>query len=250
MAGPLFPAASSLLTHYAPQRYLNWYMRLGGLFSLVFFFCFTFFWLLRSVFSLCFFSSGLLGPAVISLVLRCSSEPLAPALTLAALAGLGAVSCLSHEAKSIKKPGLLLLLGLPAPEMAPSSAATRWPFALLRERPAMCLAALGFAEGWCTNAWVAFVLPILTRTWAMPEHFKDCFPGRCSLIFSIRCQDSWPGPVSTGAVTEWSGASGGEPGVCSRSQSLWQAGVRRGQRQSSVAQDEGNSVELRPCPPC
>ena len=105
MAGPLFPATSSLLTHYAPQRYLNWYMRLGALFSLVFFFffCFTFFWLLRSVFSLFVYSSGLLGPAVISLVLRCSSEPLVPPLTLAALAGLGAVSCLSQEAKSQAK---------------------------------------------------------------------------------------------------------------------------------------------------
>ena len=36
----------------------------------------------------------------------------------------------------------------------------------------MCLAVLGLAEGWCTNAWVAFVLPILTRIWAMPEHFE------------------------------------------------------------------------------
>eukprot|EP00438_Fugacium_kawagutii_P026102 Skav201526 [mRNA] locus=scaffold3018:24318:35986:+ [translate_table: standard] len=139
VGGLLWPSQGYVLTHYAPPHLLNWYM---------------------SLFSLCFFASGFLGPALVAPIIKFAGQhSVAIPLTLFLLAVLGC----------------LLLCCLPAtvdangqwetpksaPASPPRSAAALF---LLCEAPARRLGILAFAEGWGLNAYVPAMLPVMAST--------------------------------------------------------------------------------------
>jgi len=132
IAGLLWPAQGYLLTHYASPESLNWYV---------------------SSFSLCFFASGFLGPALVA-PLHGGWVPVA-LLTLVLL-------------------GLATLLCLPPPRAeataaAASAGAGLSAAGLLRDAGARRLALLGLAEGWCLNAFVSDVLPKVAGAWTTSD---------------------------------------------------------------------------------
>eukprot|EP00435_Cladocopium_sp_Y103_P053417 s758_g17.t1 len=144
LGGLLWPSQGYVLTHYAPQHLLNWYM---------------------SMFSLSFFASGFLGPAVVAPVIDFAGQhSIAVPLTLLTLAILG----------------VLLLCRLPASDQAHTSVSSTSSLSLklLFEAPARRLAFLSFAEGWCLNAYVPAMLPIMASRWTSTsfhsehEHFQ------------------------------------------------------------------------------
>lgn len=143
VGGLLWPSQGYVLTHYAPQHLLNWYM---------------------SMFSLSFFASAFLGPAVVAPVIDFAGpHSIAVPLTLLTLAILG----------------VLLLCCLPASDQTHTSvsAASSLSLKLLSEAPARRLGVLSFAEGWCLNAYVPAVLPIMASRWTSTsssehEHFQ------------------------------------------------------------------------------
>lgn len=142
IGGLLWPSQGYVLTHYAPEHLLNWYM---------------------SIFSLCFFASGFLGPAVVAPELLTGPDNLVAPVTLLVLA----IS------------GVLFLCALPSDGPAGDasddseglrSRSSRSPRAvgparLLWEAPARRLGFVALAEGWCLNAFVSVVPPILTASW-------------------------------------------------------------------------------------
>lgn len=150
LGGLLWPAQGYVLTHYAPQHLLNWYM---------------------SFFSLCFFSSGFLGPALVASVLRFAGQrSVAVPLTLLLLGVIG----------------LLLLCRLPPEQVseAPDTGTSNVKLArvsvlhLLTESSARRLGFVALAEGWCLNAFVSAVMPIMASSWTSTsshlfhEHFQ------------------------------------------------------------------------------
>lgn len=144
LGGLLWPSQGYVLTHYAPQHLLNWYM---------------------SMFSLSFFASGFLGPAVVTPVIDFAGpHSIAVPLTLLTLALLG----------------VLLLCRLPASDQPHTSvsSASSLSLKLLFEAPARRLGFLSFAEGWCLNAYVPAMLPIMASRWnstsshSEHEHFQ------------------------------------------------------------------------------
>jgi methionyl-tRNA formyltransferase len=154
----LWPAQGYILTHYAPTSMLNWY---------------------QSFFQLCFTSSGLLGPVIVSALLPAGGWRLAtPALLLVAALG------------------VLLLSGLPAPQ--PNSGAPQEPelcardsgdeeapspqadadalqgggraiFSPAEDRRAVHLGAISFFEGLCLNSFVSMVTPEVVAAWSSPD---------------------------------------------------------------------------------
>eukprot|EP00913_Durusdinium_trenchii_P007975 g7481.t1 len=132
LKGLLWPSQGYVLTHYAPEHLLNWYM---------------------SIFSLCFFASGFLGPAVVAPELLTGPDNLVAPVTLLVLA----IS------------GVLFLCALPSDGPAGDasddseglrSRSSRSPRAvgparLLWEAPARRLGFVALAEGWCLNAFVS-----------------------------------------------------------------------------------------------
>ena len=160
LAGLLWPSQGYVLTHYAPQHLLNWYM---------------------SFFSLCIFTSGFLGPALVASVLRLTGQnSVAVPLTLLLLGFIG----------------LLLLCRLPPPDQVsevpdtPSEvpdtpgtsnvkrARASSALHLLTESSARRLGFVALAEGWCLNAFVSAMLPIIASSWTSTsshlfhEHFQ------------------------------------------------------------------------------
>lgn len=152
LGGLLWPSQGYVLTHYAPQHLLNWYM---------------------SFFSLCFFTSGFLGPALVASVLRLTGQhSVAVPSTLLLLGFIG----------------LLLLCRLPPPDQVsevpdtPGTSNVKRARAsvlhLLTESSARRLGFVALAEGWCLNAFVSAMLPIMASSWTSTsshlfhEHFQ------------------------------------------------------------------------------
>ena len=131
--GMLWPSQGKILTDYAPAQLLNWY---------------------ASIFSLVFFSSAFLGPAVVSLVTKVASSGLALA-TLCGFAGLGVLflSCLPLPEVSAVATGKTVLEG--------SEEEQGLGIKLLQDRSAQHLCALALCEGLCLNALGSTVFPLL-----------------------------------------------------------------------------------------
>jgi len=149
----LWPAQGYILTHYAPTSMLNWY---------------------QSFFQLCFTSSGLLGPLLVSALLPAGGWRMA-------MPGLLSVAAL----------GVLLLAGLPTPqsdsgapeepelsardsgdEEAPSPQAEgggKAVFSPAEDRRALHLGAISFFEGLCLNSFVSLVTPEVVAAWSWPD---------------------------------------------------------------------------------
>ena len=166
LGGLLWPSQGYVLTHYAPPHLLNWYM---------------------SFFSLCICTSGFLGPALVASVLRLTGQhSVAVPLTLLLLGFIG----------------LLLLCRLPPPDQVsevpdtpgtsdqvsevpdtPGTSNVKRARAssvlhLLTESSARRLGFVALAEGWCLNAFVSAMLPIMASSWTSTsshlfhEHFQ------------------------------------------------------------------------------